>query len=79
MVFMPLCILTVRLGKAACCTWISYSTLARVKEHRAELWPCNPLSAEIWASAGEHHCQNLRQSQRHKEMPKLPHFISDHL
>lgn len=34
--FMLLCMLLSRLGKAVCCTCISYFTLVRVKKHRAE-------------------------------------------
>lgn len=74
MVFMLLCILPVRLGKAACCTCGSYSTLARVKEHRAELCLTTPYLPRLGPPQGNITAQTDKARNTKRLRPKLPHF-----
>lgn len=76
MVFMLLCILSVHLGKAACCTCVSYSTMARVKEHRAELCLTAPYLQRSGSPKGIITAKTYKDKARDTKRlrPKLPHF-----
>lgn len=76
MVFMLLCILPVRLGKAACCTCVSYSTLTKVKEHRAELCLTTPYLATLGPQQGNITAKTYKDKTRDTKIlrPKLLYF-----
>lgn len=76
MVFMLLRMLPVRSGKAACCTCISYSTLVRVKEHRAELCLTIPYLPRLGPPQGNITAKTYKDKARDTKRlrPELPHF-----